>query len=345
MTKKPLTINDIAAQANVSNATVSRYLNGHYEKMSAATRTRIQQVIDATGFRLNRQAQSLKRQSSHLIGMVVADVENLFSSLLFKGADQVLAAAGYQIVLMNADNDLKVERQQLQRLLELQVDGIILQPVSATAANYAFLKQTQPVVDVVDRQLRGTNWPQVTTDNYRYSAQLTKTVARRGYNQLVVVTPPLGDNTARDERYRAVTDLCEEKKFSQPLRTLIVQPDTSNAKLYQQLHATLKKRTGHTALYVLQGHLLLQVMTVLAENRIEIPEQIGLVAYDDWSLSQLMQPGITTIQQQPRAMGQQVATNVLRQLAGRSVEPLTMIDSTLHERDSLITFAKNRPLT
>lgn len=111
MTKKPLTINDIAAQASVSNATVSRYLNGHYEKMSAVTRTRIQQVIDTTGFHLNRQAQSLKRRSSRLIGMVVADVENLFSSLLFKGVDQILAAAGYQIVLMNADNDLKVERQ------------------------------------------------------------------------------------------------------------------------------------------------------------------------------------------------------------------------------------------
>lgn len=225
-------------------------------------------------------------------------------------------------------------------MLELQVDGIILQPVSATAANYAFLKQTQPVVDIVDRQLRGTNWPQVTTDNYRYSAQLTKTVARRGYNQLVVVTPPLGDNTARDDRYRAVTDLCEEKKFSQPLQTLTVQPDASNAKLYQQLNAILKKRLGHTALYVLQGHLLLQVMTVLAENQIKIPEQIGLVAYDDWSLSQLMQPGITTIQQQPRAMGQQVATNVLRQLAGQSVEPLTMVESALHERDSLGTFAQ-----
>ena len=154
------------------------------------------------------------------------------------------------------------------------------------------------------------------------------------------MTPPLGDNTARDDRYRAVTDLCEEKNFSQPLQTLTVQPDTSNAKLYQQLNAILKKRTGHTALYVLQGHLLLQVMTVLADNQIKIPEQIGLVAYDDWSLSQLMQPGITTIQQQPRTMGQQVATNVLRQLAGQSVEPLTMVESALHERDSLSMFAK-----
>lgn len=128
MAKQYTTINDIAHAAGVSKTTVSRYLNGHFERMSEQTRQKIAQIIEETGYQANSQAQALSHRQSHLIGMVVADIENIFSSLLFKGADQVLEAADYSIMLMNANNSATLERRQLERLIKLRVDGVLLQP-------------------------------------------------------------------------------------------------------------------------------------------------------------------------------------------------------------------------
>ncbi len=75
---KRATINDVAEVARVSITTVSRYVNGKYGKMSSKTRQKIQQAIKDVDYHVNRQAQMLKRQNSHLIGVVVADVENFF---------------------------------------------------------------------------------------------------------------------------------------------------------------------------------------------------------------------------------------------------------------------------
>lgn len=150
---KRATINDVAEVARVSITTVSRYVNGKYGKMSAKTRQKIQQAIKDVDYHVNRQAQMLKRQNSHLIGVVVADVENFFSSLLFKGADQVLSDIGFQIILMNSNNSQLKEQRQIERLLELQVDGIILQPMGQLAVDYEFLKKQNVPTVIVDRKI------------------------------------------------------------------------------------------------------------------------------------------------------------------------------------------------
>ncbi|WP_143875838.1 LacI family DNA-binding transcriptional regulator, partial [Oenococcus oeni] len=145
---------------------VSRYVNGKYGKMSSKTRQKIQQAIKDVDYHVNRQAQMLKRQNSHLIGVVVADVENFFSSLLFKGADQVLSDIGFQIILMNSNNSQLKEQRQIERLLELQVDGIILQPIGQLAVDYEFLKKQNVPTVIVDRKIEPEIWPEIVTDNY-----------------------------------------------------------------------------------------------------------------------------------------------------------------------------------
>lgn len=157
LAKQYTTINDIAHAAGVSKTTVSRYLNGHFERMSEQTRQKIAQIIEETGYQANSQAQALSHRQSHLIGMVVADIENIFSSLLFKGADQVLAAADYSIMLMNANNSATLERRQLERLIKLRVDGVILQPSLMNADTYQLLVDAQ--VPTIDRKVTPAKWP------------------------------------------------------------------------------------------------------------------------------------------------------------------------------------------
>lgn len=333
MDKKYTTMQDVAQAAGVSKTTVSRYLNGHYERMSSATKAKISRVIKETGYQVNSQAQALTQHHSRMIGLVVADVENIFSSILFKGADQTVDPAGYSVMLMNSNNSLTLERRQLERLISLRVDGLIIQPVSRQASHYDFVKETGIPTIIVDRKLNPMWWPEVLTDNYSYSKMLVDYIARQNYQRVIVLTEPVHDNSAREERYQAVKDAGKEYHLQVDL--LEVNPKITTDKLYQQLVKLNAWQGGKTVVYALKGTLLTLLMNTLNGYSVSVPQQLGVVAFDDWDWARLMSPQITTIQQDPKSMGQQAGQLMMKRLAGQTIPKTTIVDSAFMVRHSL----------
>ena len=86
--EKKTTISDVAKYVGVSKSTVSQYINGNHQKMSVDTRKKIKNAIEELNYRPSRQAQFLTTRRSNLIGVVVADISNMYSSLLLKGISQ-----------------------------------------------------------------------------------------------------------------------------------------------------------------------------------------------------------------------------------------------------------------
>lgn len=333
MTKKYTTISDIAKAANVSKTTVSRYLNGHFERMSAATRQKITAIIEQEGYQVNSQAQALSHQQSHLIGMVVADIENIFSSLLFKGADQFLEAAGYSIMLMNANNDPQLEQRQLARLLKLRIDGLILQPSQSSAAAYQLLADRQVTTILVDRKVTPAKWPQVVTDNAGYSKLLVDYAARQHFTQVIVLSEDLQANSARQERLAGVK--AAAKAHGLTVQTVEISHDEPTSRLYAKLAQIPDWLAGQTVIYALKGTILTRLMETLAEFSVQIPAEVGVMAFDDWDWAKLMSPQITTIQQDPQQLGLVAAQQLLALLNHQTVPPLTMVESQLKIRKSL----------
>ncbi|KRM47451.1 PurR family transcriptional regulator [Lentilactobacillus parabuchneri DSM 5707 = NBRC 107865] len=332
---KRLTISEIARMAGVSTATVSRYLNGHFDKMSDETRTKVQQIISDTNYHINLQAQSLKNQTTHLIGMVVADIENIFSSILFKGSDKVFEQHGYQILLMNSDNSIKREHNQLQRLLDLQVDGIILQPISTDPKNYEFIRIADTPIVIVDRKINQENWPEVSTDNYGYSKVLSELIIRMGYKRIITISEPLSDNEVRMDRYQAVQDAA--KGTNVIVDRIEIDTETTDDFIYSQIMKKTDALKSKSVIYALKGTVLMRVRKLLSKFHILIPKDIGVTAFDDWDWAQLMQPQITTIQQNPKKMGEKSAEILINILSGNPLSQKTvLVESELKIRNSLI---------
>ena len=116
--EKRVTIDQVAAQAGVSKTTVSRYLNQRYDALSEDTRQRIHQVIEELNYRPNRIAQSLKARNSRMLGCLVSDISSPFSSIIVKGINSVCTQAGYQLLLVDSEDDPERERTGIQDLLE-----------------------------------------------------------------------------------------------------------------------------------------------------------------------------------------------------------------------------------
>jgi LacI family kdg operon repressor len=94
-----VTINDVARLAGVSKTTVSRYLSGQYHILSDSTKTRIKEAIEQLNYRPNQMARGLKRDRSYLIGMIVADITNPYSTAVLRGAEDVCKQKGYSILV------------------------------------------------------------------------------------------------------------------------------------------------------------------------------------------------------------------------------------------------------
>lgn len=124
MEKQTVTIYDVAREAGVSMATVSRVVNGN-PNVKPSTRKKVFDVIDRLDYRPNAVARGLASKKTTTVGVIIPDVTNLYFSSLARGIDDIATMYKYNIILANSDENAKKEVQVLNTLLAKQVDGVI----------------------------------------------------------------------------------------------------------------------------------------------------------------------------------------------------------------------------
>ncbi|MEE0261996.1 MAG: LacI family DNA-binding transcriptional regulator, partial [Collinsella sp.] len=145
-------IKDIAAEAGVSPATVSRYLNNRPGQMTEETRARIAAVIERTGYRPRAAARNLRSSRTNLIGVILADIANPFSSAMLEGLSASAAARGCSLMTAISGNDSAKEAESLTRLIDAGVDGLVVNTCGGNDEAIAAAAGRLPVV-LLDRDV------------------------------------------------------------------------------------------------------------------------------------------------------------------------------------------------
>lgn len=311
--KKNVTIADVAKSANVSVTTVSRYLNGNYKKMSPKTRSTIKETIQKLNYAPKASARKMRTDYSKMVGVIVADISNVFSSLLFKGIYDVLQPAGYDVLLMNSNNSNVEESNEIQRLFSQQVDGLILQPNSKTFEPYEIIQKSDLPMVTVDREIKDlpTSIDKVVSCNFDSSYQLGNYLRDKGYNNIVTVSRTLAEISAQGPRIEA---------FKQSADVGLMRYDNIETKnmtvgeLTKQLSNKIESQSGKTAVISLMGPLLFDLLSIFKKLKVKFPNDIGLVSFDDWNWSQYVNDGVFLLRQQPELIGKIAATKLLDQI-------------------------------
>jgi len=197
------TIADVAREAGVSKATVSRFLNHRDKLLTKDIATRVEVAVAALAYSPSPMAQALKRGRSRLIGLVVADVTNPFSVAVLRGAEKACQEAGYLLMLFNLGNDGAREREAIIALSAYQVEGFILNTLghdggaSADAARHG-----KPVV-LVDRRHQDMQADFVSLDNAGAARLGARHLQDSGYRELLFVSEPIKSVSSREERAAA----------------------------------------------------------------------------------------------------------------------------------------------
>lgn len=334
---KAVTINDIAKLAKVSKTTVSRFLNGKYDGMSEKTRLRIQDVIKELDYRPNRQARALKAKYSSVIGIAVTDISNSYNSRILKGIMDRLKTTEYQTIILDSDLNKTREESNIERLIDEQVDGLIIQPLGESSQDYeACISDRIPVVQF-DRYVEPLRWPAVVSDNFVQSRNLGELIKEKGYKRVIVVTPPIKKSSPRINRYKGLLNALSGSKVdikvveTPEIRDVISQDEG----IWEEVRSLIEENIK-TAIYTFNGSLLYGLVKFLNDNLMTIPSKVGVAGYDDGSWAELISPGITSIEQNPVMIGYTAAGLLLEQIEnGRSEPELVCVDSKLNIRQSL----------
>ena len=318
------TIADVAREAGVSKATVSRFLNHRDTLLTPDIAARVEVAIAALAYSPSPMAQALKRGRSRLIGLVVADVTNPFSVAVLRGAEKACQEAGYLLMLFNLGNDSRCEAKAIEALMAYQVEGLILNTLgqdAGTAANA--VRHGKPVV-LVDRRHANMQADFVSLDNAGAVRLGAGHLAQAGYRELLFVSEPIRDVSSRMEREAAfrhfVSGPAAEAAGLQG-RTFESHADDPDG--LDMALRSLRQRAGGRAPGVVSSNAVVTLRVVAAMARLgwRFGAEVGLVGFDDTEWSPYIGPGLTTIAQPTNELGQLAAGCLIERLKGLDLPP------------------------
>lgn len=291
---KKVTIKDIADMAGTSKTTVSFYLNGKFEKMSAETKYKIEEVIKKTNYSPSIVARSLTSKKMNLIGVVVADICNPFSSTIVKGIDKVARKEDYQIIVGSSNFDFKYEEEYINRMLDMGADGFIVQATAKFSRLIDKIKargKKLVLLDSVDEEFKGNF---VKTNNYNITSEAVKKLVQKGYNNFTLITEDPNLLMARLERKNGFIDTLEKLNINYSVEVIDNNIESNDIEKAVNNNLDLSKKN---LIFAINGKVLQRTYDYIKTQEFDIPNDVGLIGFDDWEWTRYATPTISTISQ------------------------------------------------
>jgi LacI family transcriptional regulator len=315
------TMKQVAREANVSTATVSRVLTGS-GFVSDEVKARVKEAIQKLQYQPNMVARSLKQDKTHTIGVVIPDISNPFFSAISRGLEDVVRQEGYHLIFCSSDEKPTKEEELLQVLWEKRVDAVVLATAGHNEAVIRRLSQAGLQLLLLDRNLgedAGLKLASVTEDNRQGAYELTKQVLERGHTRIGVINGSLSVNTGK-ERYEGFVQAMTAGG-RQLDESLVFHGHFSieDGKRAAQYFMSLTERP--TALISFNNMMSFGVLLELTRLGVRLPNEILLASYGEVDAAGLLrEPGLLYVSQTPYEMGKRAGELLLIKLLGRKDE-------------------------
>ena len=314
-----VTIKDVARQANVSVATVSRALNGH-ENVADAVRSRVLAVAKELRYSPHHAARSLSSRRTNTIGVVLPDLYGEFFSELMRGIDQV-ARDHRQHLLVSSYHGNPQEQGEALRTMRGRVDGLlVLSPYASDASHLAEnLMPSQPTV-LINSQSLGTGVPSLSIDNYRAAGEMVRHLVAGGRRRIAFIAGPSDSFDARD-RLRGYRDaLAESVPDAEPW---VVQGDFSEATGHSAARQLLIGSPRPDAVFAANDMMALGFLFACQQAGVDVPGEIAVAGFDDIPLARYTHPSLTTMRVDIAGIGAQAMRMLLQHLGDAPEQPGT----------------------
>ncbi len=291
-----ITIEDIAREAGVSIATVSRVIN-KTKPVSAALRERVYEVIERNNFKPNSLAQGLITKKTNTIGIIVPDISNAVFGKLTKGINHIFAKQGYTVILCESQGRLENELKLLDVLEEKQIEGLLFAGVDV---NHTLVKtmmeKSYPVVLMTqeaseDEGVLNT----VIHNNVEAVYDAVKFLMDNGHTRIAYLGGPQNDYSSGKKRLKGYRRALEEVGI--PVReSYIGQGEFSFAFGYEGMKRIYEENSQlPTAVVTGSDVIAVGAIQYLDNMKVRVPEDISVIGFDDSEFATYIRPELSTV--------------------------------------------------
>lgn len=327
-----VTIYDVAREANVSMATVSRVVNGN-PNVKPTTRQKVLDTIERLGYRPNAVARGLASKKTTTVGAIIPDVSSVFFSELTRGIEDIATMYKYNIILSNSDQNLDKEVRLIDTMLEKQVDGIIFMGGEIGEEHINQFKTANvPVVLAATQDATGT-LPSINIDYETAAYEATKDLIDSIGEQPAFVT---GGEFIQSNglKYKGYVKALNEASI--PLQDeLVVEEECTYNGGIVAVERLLEKGQQPKAIFVATDEMAVGVIHSLQDAGFTVPEDVEVFGFNNTRVSLMVRPTLTTIVQPMYDIGA-VAMRLLTKFMNKEEvdEQIVTLPHRILKRDS-----------
>ncbi|WP_188456512.1 catabolite control protein A [Virgibacillus oceani] len=289
-----VTIYDVAREANVSMATVSRVVNGN-PNVKPVTRKKVLATIERLGYRPNAVARGLASKKTTTVGAIIPDISSIFFAELARGIEDIATMYKYNIILSNSDQNKDKELQLINTMLEKQVDGILFMGGNISEEHVQQFKSASVPVVLAATYDESETIPSVNIDYEEAAYEATKFLLDQGNTHPAFVSGQ-DDTLINQQKYEGYLRAMKEASVSLN-EAYIIKGDYSYDSGLEAVEQLLNLYEKPTAVFVASDEMALGVIHGAQDKGYSVPDDIEVFGFDNTRLATMVRPTLSTIVQ------------------------------------------------
>lgn len=331
MSKRSVTLADLAERTGVSKATVSLVMRDSTQ-VSDATRQKVLQAAADLGYVYNRAAASLRSKTTGTVGLIATTVANPFFAEVVDGIESRLSETGSSLILTQHSDSPAMQRRQIEVMLQSRVDGVLVVPAYNTPwPDIARLTDAGISVLFLTRRIPDVRASYVGSDNFLGARTAAEHLFQHGCRRIAFVggAPATSSHREREDGVLAAV----ARTAGAAVVTSHPGP-TSQAAAYAVARELLAGPESPDAIIAYNDVVALGVHAAIADAGKVVGRDIRLIGFDDVAFSHFVRPAITSINSRPSLIGSIAAETLAKQIAEDGVEEIVLVPNSLSIRES-----------
>ncbi|MED1533632.1 catabolite control protein A [Bacillus altitudinis] len=328
-----VTIYDVAREANVSMATVSRVVNGN-PNVKPTTRKKVLEAIDRLGYRPNAVARGLASKKTTTVGVIIPDISSIFYSELARGIEDIATMYKYNIILSNSDQNTDKELHLLNTMLGKQVDGIVFMGGNITDVHVEEFKRSPVPIVLAASVEEQAQTPSVNINYEQAIYDSVQLLVEKGHKRIAFVSGPMSEPINSMRKLAGYKRALEEAGIAFD-EELVAEGDYSYDSGIEALANLLEQSDKPTAVIAATDEMALGVIHGAQDRGVSIPEDLEVIGFDNTRLSLMVRPQLTTVVQPTYDIGA-VAMRLLTKLMNKEQveDQIVELPHRIEERQS-----------
>ncbi|MBL4931415.1 LacI family DNA-binding transcriptional regulator [Clostridium paridis] len=326
-------IKDVAREAGVSIATVSRVLND-IDVVNEETKKKVVDAIKKLGYRPNIVARSLKTQRTKTIGILVPDISSQFYPEVVRGAEDVSNIYDYNVILCNSDFDGEKEKEYLKVLKEKMVDGVLYMSSSLQDETLDLINELDLKTVLVETKDKEGTLPSVIIDNVKATYDATKYLLDKGLKNIGYIGMEKEALNAWAERYNGYEKALKEANVKVDENLTFFKSLKANTG-YEGINEILSSGKKLDGLVCGSDEVAMGAINALRDKGIKVPEDVKVIGFNNISVAELFYPKITTVAQPMYDMGSVAMRMLIKIINQKPIDQAHyVLEHELIERES-----------